>query len=225
MALISSASRRPAAILFIYQLGAVLSAPPTTSIRAELVLRAVRARRGAEFLAAAAARAAAGHRAGPRPPVSRERNDGRAGLRLRPAAAPVLAGRRAGAAGDAAERVAQPGAGAGGRRRARTACARRPCGWAWRVPIEAGRFRSLDGGRTVVYARTADASGELRDVFIKRGSGRAVEVTTVRAARRTVFGRTASARPSCCSTASGIEGVPGTRAASLRALRRAAACR
>ena len=54
------------------------------------------------------------------------------------------------------------------------------------LPLEAGRFRSLAGGRTVVYARSADASGELRDVFIKRGSGRAVEVTTARRARRAV---------------------------------------
>jgi lipopolysaccharide export system permease protein len=52
------------------------------------------------------------------------------------------------------------------------------------LPLEAGRFRSLAGGRTVVYARSADADGELRDVFIKRGSGRAVEVTTARRARR-----------------------------------------
>jgi lipopolysaccharide export system permease protein len=54
------------------------------------------------------------------------------------------------------------------------------------LPLEAGRFRSLAGGRTVVYARSADTSGELRDVFIKRGSGRAVEVTTARRARRAV---------------------------------------
>ena len=54
------------------------------------------------------------------------------------------------------------------------------------LPLEAGRFRSLAGGRTVVYARSADASGELRDVFIKRDSGRAVEVTTARRARRAI---------------------------------------
>jgi lipopolysaccharide export system permease protein len=54
------------------------------------------------------------------------------------------------------------------------------------LPLEAGRFRSLAGGRTVVYARSADADGELRDVFIKRGSGRTVEVTTARRARRAI---------------------------------------
>jgi lipopolysaccharide export system permease protein len=54
------------------------------------------------------------------------------------------------------------------------------------LPLEAGRFRSLSGGRTVVYARSAAADGELRDVFIKRGNGRIVEVTTARRARRSV---------------------------------------
>lgn len=52
------------------------------------------------------------------------------------------------------------------------------------VPLEAGAFRSLNGGRTVVYARTADASGELQDVFIKRTIGAAVEATVARRARR-----------------------------------------
>ncbi|MCC7463530.1 MAG: LPS export ABC transporter permease LptF [Gammaproteobacteria bacterium] len=52
------------------------------------------------------------------------------------------------------------------------------------LPLEAGRFRSLGGGSTVVYARNASADGELHDVFIKRGSGRGVEVTTARSARR-----------------------------------------
>lgn len=52
------------------------------------------------------------------------------------------------------------------------------------LPLEAGRFRSLAGGSTVVYARSADPDGELHDVFIKRGKGRSVEVTTAQRARR-----------------------------------------
>ncbi|MFO1408853.1 MAG: LPS export ABC transporter permease LptF [Steroidobacteraceae bacterium] len=52
------------------------------------------------------------------------------------------------------------------------------------LPLEAGRFRSLAGGSSVVYARSAGADGELHDVFIKRGTGRGVEVTTARTARR-----------------------------------------
>jgi lipopolysaccharide export system permease protein len=54
------------------------------------------------------------------------------------------------------------------------------------LPVEAGRFRSLAGGSTVVYARSADPDGRLNDVFIKRGSGRNVEVTTARSARRSL---------------------------------------
>jgi lipopolysaccharide export system permease protein len=54
------------------------------------------------------------------------------------------------------------------------------------LPVEAGRFRSLSGGSAVVYARSADADGKLIDVFIKRGSGRNIEVTTARSARRSL---------------------------------------
>src|SRR5580765_6651669 len=46
------------------------------------------------------------------------------------------------------------------------------------VPITPGRFRSFDGGHTVVYARAADAAGVLQRVFIKQGSGGTV-ITTV----------------------------------------------
>jgi lipopolysaccharide export system permease protein len=52
------------------------------------------------------------------------------------------------------------------------------------VPIEAGEFRSLNGGRTVVYARAADPNGQLEDVFIKRTIGPAVEATVARRAQR-----------------------------------------
>jgi len=52
------------------------------------------------------------------------------------------------------------------------------------VPIEAGAFRSLNGGRTVVYARAANPNGQLEDVFIKRTIGPAVEATVARRAQR-----------------------------------------
>jgi len=52
------------------------------------------------------------------------------------------------------------------------------------VPIEAGEFRSLNGGRTVVYARAADPNGQLEDVFIKRTIGPAIEATVARRAQR-----------------------------------------
>jgi lipopolysaccharide export system permease protein len=51
------------------------------------------------------------------------------------------------------------------------------------VPIQPGHFRSLSGGRTVVYARAVAADGELQDVFIKRGIGDTVEATVARRAR------------------------------------------
>jgi lipopolysaccharide export system permease protein len=52
------------------------------------------------------------------------------------------------------------------------------------VPIEAGAFRSINGGRTVVYARAAEPNGQLQDVFIKRTIGAAVEATVARRAQR-----------------------------------------
>ena len=51
------------------------------------------------------------------------------------------------------------------------------------VPIQPGQFRSLGGGRTVVYARGVAPGGELQDVFIKRGLGDTVEATVARRAR------------------------------------------
>ena len=54
------------------------------------------------------------------------------------------------------------------------------------VPITPGRFRSFDGGRTVVYARGADAGGVLQRVFIKQGTGATVVTTVAQRARREV---------------------------------------
>jgi lipopolysaccharide export system permease protein len=57
---------------------------------------------------------------------------------------------------------------------------------ALRVPIQPGQFRSLGGGRTVVYAHGVARDGELQDVFIKRGLGDTVEATVARRARMIV---------------------------------------
>jgi len=78
------------------------------------------------------------------------------------------------------------------------------------LPLEAGHFRSLAGGGTVVYARRADADGELHDVFIKRGSGQVVEVTTARRARRAL---SADGQTQIITLYDGErhEGVPGSR--------------
>jgi lipopolysaccharide export system permease protein len=54
------------------------------------------------------------------------------------------------------------------------------------VPLQAGQFRSLGGGSTVVYARGVAPDGELQDVFIKRGHGDAVEATVARRAQLVV---------------------------------------
>jgi lipopolysaccharide export system permease protein len=74
---------------------------------------------------------------------------------------------------------------AAGRRAALTAEAVR-AGLA--VPIAAGRFRSFDGGRTVVYARTADAAGQMQKVFIKQTAGAAVITTVAQRAEREIGG-------------------------------------
>ena len=59
--------------------------------------------------------------------------------------------------------------------------ARRP-----RLPIAAGRFRSFDGGHTVVYARAADRTGQLEKVFIKQAAGSDVITTVAQRAHREI---------------------------------------
>ncbi|MFT3905399.1 MAG: LPS export ABC transporter permease LptF [Steroidobacteraceae bacterium] len=56
---------------------------------------------------------------------------------------------------------------------------------AQRAPLEPGRFRSFNGGRTVVYAQSRADNGDLLDVFIKRTIGPQVpmETTVARRAR------------------------------------------
>ena len=54
------------------------------------------------------------------------------------------------------------------------------------APLEPGRFRSLAGGRIVVYARGALPNGDLNDVFVKRSEGPLIETTVARRAHYTV---------------------------------------
>jgi lipopolysaccharide export system permease protein len=78
------------------------------------------------------------------------------------------------------------------------------------VPFEAGRFRAFEGGRTVVYARAADASGELHRVFIKQALGSAVVTTVAQRARRQI-GPDGLSQTIVLLDGERLEGVPGTR--------------
>ena len=78
------------------------------------------------------------------------------------------------------------------------------------VPFEVGRFRSFDGGRTVVYARSADASGELQRVFIKQSQSESV-VTTVAQRARPELGPDGLSQTIVLLDGERVEGVPGSR--------------
>jgi lipopolysaccharide export system permease protein len=78
------------------------------------------------------------------------------------------------------------------------------------VPITPGRFRSFDGGRTVVYARAADAAGVLQSVFIKQGTGATVVATVAQHARREI-GPDGLSQSIVLLDGERSEGVPGTR--------------
>jgi lipopolysaccharide export system permease protein len=54
------------------------------------------------------------------------------------------------------------------------------------APVEAGKFHSFDDGRTVVYARAADAGGQLHDVFIKHDRGNVLETAVAQRAQYSV---------------------------------------
>jgi lipopolysaccharide export system permease protein len=45
------------------------------------------------------------------------------------------------------------------------------------APLAPGQFRSFAGGRIIVYARAADAAGDLAGVFVKRSDGPNLEIT------------------------------------------------
>jgi lipopolysaccharide export system permease protein len=78
------------------------------------------------------------------------------------------------------------------------------------VPFQPGRFRSYEGGRTVVYARTADPDGTLRHVFIRQVDGPLTIATVAQAARRQVapdgLGQTI-----VLANGQRVEGSPGSR--------------
>jgi lipopolysaccharide export system permease protein len=78
------------------------------------------------------------------------------------------------------------------------------------LPIQPGRFRSFDGGRTVVFARGVDRAGVLQRVFIKQGTADSVVVTVAQRARRELEpdGLTQSI---VLLDGERTEGMPGTR--------------
>lgn len=78
------------------------------------------------------------------------------------------------------------------------------------VPFQAGRFRSFDGGRTVVYARAADPSGELHRVFIKQSLGSTVVTTVAQRAQRHI-GPDGLSQTIVLFDGERLEGTPGTR--------------
>lgn len=78
------------------------------------------------------------------------------------------------------------------------------------VPFEAGRFRSFDDGRTVVYARSASDSGELRSVFIKQSDGTQLATTLAERARREL-GADGLSQVIVLEDGERVEGVPGSQ--------------
>jgi lipopolysaccharide export system permease protein len=76
------------------------------------------------------------------------------------------------------------------------------------VPFEAGRFRSFDDGRTVVYARNATDDGQLHNVFIKQSDGTQLATTVADRARREP-GPDGLSQVIVLEEGERIEGVPG----------------
>jgi lipopolysaccharide export system permease protein len=76
------------------------------------------------------------------------------------------------------------------------------------VPFEAGRFRSFDDGRTVVYARSAGGDGQLRSVFIKQSDGARLATTVAERARREL-GPDGLSQVIVLQDGERIEGLPG----------------
>jgi len=77
------------------------------------------------------------------------------------------------------------------------------------APMEAGRFRSFDSGRIVIYARSRDPDGDLRDVFIKRNDGAVVETTLAERARM-ALGADGLAQAVVLYNGKRYEGEPGS---------------
>ncbi len=77
------------------------------------------------------------------------------------------------------------------------------------APLAPGKFRSFNGGRIVVYARAADAGGDLHDVFVKRSDGLAIETTVARRAHYT-FSGDGQSEAITLYDGQRLEGVPGS---------------
>jgi lipopolysaccharide export system permease protein len=77
-------------------------------------------------------------------------------------------------------------------------------------PFSPGRFRSFDGGRTVVYGASTGAAGELQRVFIKQGAGEATITTVAQRARREA-GADGLSQTIVLLDGERFEGIPGTR--------------
>jgi lipopolysaccharide export system permease protein len=77
------------------------------------------------------------------------------------------------------------------------------------APVEPGKFRSLNGGRIVVYARAAERNGDLTDVFVKRSEGPTIETTVARHAH---YSSSANGEAETITLYEGerIEGTPGS---------------
>lgn len=78
------------------------------------------------------------------------------------------------------------------------------------VPFEAGRFRPFDDGRTVVYAHSADANGALHEVFIKQTLQSGIAATVAQRAVREVASDGLSQTIRLLD-GERLEGVPGSQ--------------
>ncbi len=75
-------------------------------------------------------------------------------------------------------------------------------------PFAAGRFRSFDGGRTVIYGASTNPAGEMQHVFIKQAAGDAVITTVAQRAYRQV-GADGLSQTIVLRDGERLEGVPG----------------
>lgn len=77
------------------------------------------------------------------------------------------------------------------------------------APLAPGKFRSLSGGRIVIYARAARPDGDLSDVFVDRNEGQILETTV---ARRAHYSVSPDGQSETVTLYDGerIEGAPGT---------------
>jgi lipopolysaccharide export system permease protein len=77
------------------------------------------------------------------------------------------------------------------------------------VPMATGQFRSLSGGRIVVYARGSRANGDLQDVFIRRGIGDRIETIVARSAH-TLLSADGMSQTITLRDGERIVGIPGS---------------